>query len=59
VSNQFALMAEFGVGYGVSLFANKVRTATDRSTGKTSLVKDSADLGQAFAWDWSFGIRLP
>ncbi len=59
VSSQLALVAEFSVGYGVSLFANKVRTVTSRSTGRTTLVKDPADLGQAFAWDWSFGIRLP
>jgi hypothetical protein len=57
VSNQFAFVAEFSAGYGLSLFANKVRT--DRSSGRATLVKDPADLGRAFAWDWSFGIRLP
>lgn len=57
VSSQFAFIAEFSAGYGVSLFANRVRT--DRSSGRAILVKDPADLGRAFAWDWSFGIRLP
>jgi hypothetical protein len=57
VSSQLAFVAEFSAGYGVSLFANKVRT--DLSSGRATLVKDPADLGRAFAWDWSFGVRLP
>lgn len=60
VSSQFALVLELGIGYGMTTFANKPREVTDPTrSNATTTVRDRADFGQAFAWDWSFGVRLP
>ena len=59
LSTQIALVAELGIGYGVTLFANKARTVIEPSTRDQTSVTDRAEVGQAFAWDWTFGVRLP
>lgn len=59
LSNQLALVAETGFGYGVSAYTNKAQTTTNPSTGKVTRVKNDSQLGRAFAWDCSIGVRLP
>lgn len=59
LSNQLALVAETGFGYGVSAYTNKAQTVVSPTTGKVVNVKDDSQFGRAFAWDCSIGVRLP
>ncbi len=59
VSNQFALVAELGLGYGVSMFADKPRVMFDARTASVRNVKDDPQFGKAFTWDCTLGVRLP
>ncbi len=68
VRDQFALVAETGVGYGVSAFVDKpnVVGANDAAiqSGNVGIndvknTEDDPQFGKAFAWDFAVGIRLP
>jgi hypothetical protein len=59
VSDQVALVAEVGLGYGASLFMEKeAHTTIDKTTQEVAT--DSTPMfGTAFAWDCTIGVRLP
>ena len=59
VTRQLALVAEFGLGYGASVYADPPRLQLDPITKRVRNVSGSPHVGSAFAWDCSFGIRLP
>lgn len=59
VTNQLALVAEFGLGFGASVYADPPRLQVDPVTKRVRNVSGSPHVGSAFAWDCSFGIRLP
>ena len=59
VVDQCAFVAELGLGYGLSLFADRPRLRFDPLTGIPRNVPESPQIGTAFAWDFSFGVRLP
>ena len=59
VTRQLALVAEFGLGYGASVYAEPPRLQVDPVTRRVRNTAGSPHVGSAFAWDCSFGIRLP
>lgn len=59
VIDQLALVAELGLGYGISIFADQPRIRIDPLTNKPRTVPSDPQLGKSFAWDFSIGIRLP
>jgi hypothetical protein len=59
VTNQLAVVAELGLGYGVSIFADKPRPTYDASTGTVRNAKDDPRFGRAVTWDCTIGVRLP
>ncbi|MET0343315.1 MAG: hypothetical protein ABW252_20060 [Polyangiales bacterium] len=68
VSDQLAIVAETGFGYGVSAFIDKpnVVGADDAAvlSGNVGFsdvknTEDDPQFGKAFAWDFAVGIRLP
>jgi hypothetical protein len=59
VTDQFALVAEVGLGYGLSIFADLPRVRIDPLTNKLKDVPEEPQVGKAFAWDCSLGVRLP
>jgi len=58
VLNDLALVAEVGVGYGVSAYVNKPVPVVNVQ-GRTVDVESDAQFGKSFAWDCSIGVRLP
>jgi hypothetical protein len=58
LSNQVALVAEMGLGYGVSAYVSKPNVVLS-PTGKVSKVENDAQFGKSLAWDCSVGVRLP
>jgi hypothetical protein len=61
VNDHLALMVELGLGYGVSVFADKPTpvVSDDENTLLVRNASDDPEFGSAFAWDLSFGVRLP
>jgi hypothetical protein len=59
VRDQLGLVMEMGFGYGASAFADAPRVMIDPVTRTAKNVKDDPQFGYAFAWDLSFGVRLP
>lgn len=59
VIDQLAVVAEFGLGYGISIFADQPRIRIDPVTNRPRTVPTSPQVGKSFAWDWSIGVRLP
>jgi hypothetical protein len=57
--DQLGLVVELGLGYGFSLFADLPRIVIDPITNRPRTLPEQPQLGTAFAWDLSFGIRLP
>lgn len=59
LANQFALVAEVGLGYGLSVFADRPRVSVDPLTNRRMTSQDAPQLGKAMTWDCTLGIRLP
>ena len=59
VSDNLALVAEVGFGYGASIFADVPRIEVNPITGDVQNAQSDPTIGTAFTWDASFGIRLP
>lgn len=55
------LVAEFGLGYGVSLFKTDGVASADVAglVQEEQEIEDGWSFGHALAWDCSFGVRLP
>lgn len=58
LANQVALVAELGLGYGVSAYVSKPNVVVT-PTGKISKVENDAQFGKSLSWDCSIGVRLP
>jgi hypothetical protein len=59
VSNQVALVAELGLGYGISAYVSDKRTVVDPVTKRSSKVDSNALYGKSLTWDCTIGVRLP
>jgi hypothetical protein len=68
VTDQLAVVAETGFGYGVSAFVDKPNVVgVDETAALNGTVgfedvrntNDDPQFGKAFAWDFSVGVRLP
>lgn len=59
VHQHLAFICELGLGYGISVFADAPRPMLDTTTGIVRNVSDDPEVGSAFAWDFTFGVRLP
>jgi hypothetical protein len=58
LANQVALVAELGLGYGVSAYVSQPNIVVT-PTGKISKVENDAQFGKSLSWDCSVGVRLP
>jgi hypothetical protein len=58
LSNKLALVAELGLGYGLSAYVDKP-TKVIGANGKVSAVESEAQVGKGLTWDCSIGVRLP
>lgn len=59
-TNQLAVVAELGLGYGLSVLADKsVGANLNREAQSYDKYGDDPKFGTAFAWDFSVGVRLP
>jgi len=59
VTDQLALVVELGLGYGLSIFADHPRVRIDPLTNRLRSVPEEPQVGKAFAWDCTLGVRLP
>lgn len=59
LANQVALVAELGLGYGVSAYLNKPQPVVDSVTRTVENEGGDIQFGKALAWDCSIGVRLP
>jgi hypothetical protein len=59
VNRHVALMAELGLGYGFSVFADVPQPVVDVEGRTVRNSTDDPQFGSAFAWDLSFGVRVP
>jgi hypothetical protein len=59
VNRHVALLAELGLGYGFSVFTDAPQPVVDVEGRTVRNMKDDPQFGSAFAWDLSFGVRVP
>jgi len=59
LTDQVALVAELGLGYGLSAYFSDKRTVVDPVTKRSAKVDSNALYGKSFTWDCTIGVRLP
>jgi len=59
LSPKLALVAEVGFGYGASAYVDKPHVVVDNATRAGRNVKDDPQVGLAYTWDATIGVRLP
>jgi hypothetical protein len=59
VNRHVALMGELGLGWGFSGFADRPQAVVDVEGRTVRTTTDDPQFGSAFAWDLSFGVRVP
>jgi hypothetical protein len=59
LTDQVALVAELGLGYGLSAYFSDPRTVVDPVTKRSAKVDSNALYGKSLTWDCTIGVRLP
>jgi hypothetical protein len=59
LTDQVALVAELGLGYGLSAYFSDTRTVVDPVTKRSAKVDSNALYGKSLTWDCTIGVRLP
>jgi hypothetical protein len=59
MNRHVALLTELGIGYGFSVFTDAPQPVVDVAGHTVRNMKDDPQFGSAWAWDLSFGLRVP
>jgi hypothetical protein len=59
LNRHVALVSELGLGYGFSVFTDAPRPVVDVEGRTIRNTTDDPQFGRAFAWDLTFGLRVP